>query len=57
MSVCKQAARKRRQAANNYRHMAPQKRPHYLRRDAATASERLARLIEREKARKLRQKK
>lgn len=47
----KAAIRRRKQANNNYMHMAPQDRPHYKRRSAAVASARLLRLVQREKER------
>lgn len=49
MSVCAQANRRRRQAANNFRHMSPMTRPHYSKRSAETAAKRLAGVIAKQK--------
>lgn len=49
MSVARTARRRRKQAANHFRHMAPLKRPHYTKRDAETSAKRLQRLIETER--------
>jgi hypothetical protein len=48
--VCATAKKRRRQALNDYRHLAPRQRPGYKRRDAATAAKRLQRVVERERA-------
>lgn len=45
MCTASTAKRKRRQAANGYKHLGPMKRPHYLKRDAETSAKRLQRLI------------
>lgn len=50
----KAAIRRRKQALNNYMHMAPQDRPHYKRRSVAVATARLQNVIRREKERNAR---
>lgn len=47
--VASTAKRRRRQAANNYRHMSKQERPRYKKRDADTSARRLQRLIDTER--------
>jgi hypothetical protein len=49
MSVARTARRRRQQAANGYKHMAPLKRPHYKKRDAGAAARHLARVIANER--------
>lgn len=45
MSIAQAAKRRRRQAANEYRHLSEQRRPKYHRTDKETAEKRLARAI------------
>lgn len=57
MCTAQTAKRKRRQAANGYRHMAPLRRPKYKKVSAEKADNNLMRLIAREKERANRKKK
>lgn len=57
MCVAATARRKRRQAKNNYRHLAPLRRPRYKKRDAEKSARILARRIETEKRMKQKPKK
>lgn len=45
MSQARTNARRRRQAANNFAHLAPRKRPNYKKRDAATSARHNAKLL------------
>lgn len=55
MCTASTAKRRRRQAKNNYKHLPPRQRPHYVKRDASVSQKRLQRLIETE--RRMKQKK
>jgi hypothetical protein len=55
MCVSRTARRRRKQAANGYRHLSKQRRPHYAKVTADKSARREARKIENEK--KMRQKK
>lgn len=52
MSVARTARRRRKQAVQNYSHLAPRKRPNYKRRDLSVATAHEARLRQREKERR-----
>jgi hypothetical protein len=47
-------ARRRRQAANGFAHLAPRQRPNYKKRDSATAAAHNARVLQRERDRNTR---
>lgn len=47
--VARTARRRRKQAVNNYRHIAPLKRPHYKKTDATKSAKRLAERIAKER--------
>ncbi len=49
MSVCSTAKRRRAQAKNGYRHLAPKQRPVYKKMDNETSARRLRRLIDTER--------
>lgn len=49
--MSQQAAKRRRtQASNGYKHLAPQQRPHYSKRDVKTLAKRLERILANERA-------
>jgi len=50
MCTAATAKRRRKQANNNYRHLSPQDRPHYVKRDVGVSASRLQRLIEKQRA-------
>lgn len=54
MSQARTNARRRRQAANGFSHLAPQDRPNYKKRDASASAKKLARTIASEKLRQTR---
>lgn len=54
MSVISTAKRRRRQAANGYRHLAKLGRPVYAKKSASKQAARLARLVQRERERAMR---
>lgn len=54
MSQARTNARRRRQAANGFAHLAPQQRPNYKRRDMATSMAHEQRLRQRENERRMR---
>jgi hypothetical protein len=54
MCVCATAKRRRRQAANDFNHLAPKQRPNFKRTSAEISSRRLAALITAERARNAR---
>lgn len=56
MCIARTARRRRKQAANGYRHMSPLKRPHYKKVDAAKSAKRLRDRIEKEKRMKMKKK-
>ncbi len=49
MCVAQTCKRRRRQAANGYKHIDPKRRPLYKHRDVTAQIKRLARLVEKEK--------
>ena len=54
MSQARTNARRRRQATNNYNHLAPRQRPNYKRRDTAVSVAHEQRLRQRENERRMR---
>ena len=54
MSQARTNARRRKQAAQNFNHLAPQQRPNYKRRDMATSIAHEQRLRQRENERRMR---
>ena len=57
MCIARTARRRRKQAANGYKHMAPLRRPHYLKMDAGKAQRREHRKVEKIKLMQSRKKK
>lgn len=54
MCVCATARRRRKQAVNGYRHIAPMRRPRFKLRSASMAAKRLAAIVARERERQQR---